>query len=225
MKTIVGFVGTKGSGKTTAKNIMKEYASVLGYNVVELSFSTLLKQFCADITGKHIDHFNNPETKDSLNLSVITSNDEHILVRPRNIMTEIAKTVRSIHKNAFVNYTINYINNYENPPEFDCALFIIDDIRQENEFKAIEDLNGTLIFMNQDAETLYQKIRRNIRLNGPLILRNTNPTEYGLNHLYDKTHHFSIDNTDKSCYNNLTETIKAIVSSDFDLYLYNTRRK
>lgn len=218
MPQVIAFVGTKGSGKSTAKKILVDWLKEDHYKVEEISFAAVLKNFLGELTFTH-ESFNSPELKDRY----IMIGHGGSLYTPRQLMTSVAKACRQFDSDIFVDYV--HVNLLERLRHDDETIFVIDDIRMESELKMVEALNGVAIFLNHEEETLYERFRRKVRLEGPMILRDANPSEYGLKHLYNKNVHFSVDNPKELGYNNLELKLKQLYKSDFDHYLYHTEIK
>lgn len=215
---VIAFVGTKGSGKSTAKNVLVEWLKQDQYVVEEISFAAILKDFLAELTFTR-DAFYDANLKDR-RIMIGTGGSLYI---PRDLMTAVAKACRQFDSDIFVDYLQTKIQKRLEID--DNTVFIIDDIRMASELKMVESLDGVAIFLNHTPETLYEKIRRKIRLEGPAIFRNANPSEYGLKHLYNKNLHFSIDNPKQMGYNNLDLKLRELYKSDFDHVLYHTENK
>ena len=218
---VIAFVGTKGSGKSTAKNMLVQWLKDDHYKVEEVSFATILKNFLTELTLS-TDEFYSAEWKDK-HVLIGKGIDCGNLYTPRELMTAVAETCRKFDSDIFVNYV--HVQLLKRMKYDEDTVFIIDDIRMESELKMVEQLNGVAIFLNHEPETLYERFRRKLRLEGPALLRNVNPSEYGLKHLYNKNVHFSIDNPKEMGYNNLELKLKQLYKNDFDHYLYHTEIK
>ena len=206
MFKIVAFVGKKGSGKSTASSILKEYIGSSA-NIHHLSFSEPLKSFASELYPTHKQYFFEPELK------------ERSFVRGRSarfILTALAKAVRSIDPYAFTNSMAHKLINIKTSSADEEETYVlIDDVRFEQEFDMLTRLDATFIFMNPEKETFYEKVKR-------IISVDVNPSERGLNHRYSKNSHFAIDNVGKTMLE-LQREVKKIFLSDFSLYDYHNK--
>lgn len=158
MRKIVALVGAKGSGKTTAKNIIAEYCKVNNINFKTLAFASKLKEVSAKAFDLDLDYFHSPLKKEGYLEDPISLKKEHLDIfveefklkelynfdkhgrslvstvfeKPRQILQILGtEFLRSIKNSIHVDATLKEL------PESGLAVF--EDVRFINEFEAVEE--------------------------------------------------------------------------------------
>ena len=134
MKKIIGISGNARSGKDTVGTILKNIFEQKGMPVKIVSFAQKLRE--------EVDEF----CIDKLGISAFTTDDiEKKIIRPFLVCwgTEIRRTLDESH----------WINALERgmAADSDDTLYIVTDVRFENEFDWIKRLGGHTVYLERDA--------------------------------------------------------------------------
>jgi hypothetical protein len=160
---IIGLIGVKGSGKTTAADYIKRKIK----NGQVVSFADKLKQTCVKITGLPFEHFEQQNLKESIYDPKFLKTSEIV-----TLLTEFnidAGNTNALEQFSGVQYTSNrqlmqilgtdILRNIDRNIHIKNVLnrqdnLIIPDVRFENEAIEIDANGGYLVYIqNKDAES------------------------------------------------------------------------
>lgn len=145
----IGIHGKKYSGKSeislllekliddwdTQKNKLKP-----SVNIIQLAFADSVKEISCDLM---------PNNFLKEKMSYVSSNQKEIIIEeinksPREIWKIVGEIGRTIHSDLWVNKVLNKISDYLLSIS-EKYIFLIDDVRRENEFQALKNKNFLLL--------------------------------------------------------------------------------
>jgi hypothetical protein len=132
MKKIIGISGNARSGKDTVGRFIKDIFEKKGLNVQLVSFAAKLRE--------EVDEF----CRDKLGISAFTTDDvEKKLIRPFLVCwgTEIRRNIDVSH----------WINALDRSMTDEQTLYVVTDLRFENEYQWIKDNGGITVYLERSA--------------------------------------------------------------------------
>lgn len=143
MKHVIAFTGYRTIGKTTTANNIAEYLNHCKIPTTKLSFANLLREWIKEKYGSEIEQ----DTKINKNKTVkklpVTKNISlQFNLSNRDLMIKTGEYLRSLDKDIFANAVCNIIKqiNLCFPKKKQDSVFIIDDLRFENEMEKLKAL-------------------------------------------------------------------------------------
>lgn len=134
MKTIIGIAGNARSGKDTVGGLLKDIFEKQGHNVRVVSFAAALRNELNDFC------------MEKLGISSYTTDDaEKKIIRPFLVCwgTEIR---RAIDESYWIKALEHSMSN-----DVSDTLYIVTDLRFENEFNWIKSIGGHTVYLERDA--------------------------------------------------------------------------
>lgn len=179
----IGICGTKGSGKTTAANIIINELERNGNTVVVLPFAQGIKQILATVVSM----INNMSYNEALKYFITPELKEVIIPKinatARNMMIAFGTDfVRSINNDLWIEYIQNELDKIAYEYDVENLYVIFDDIRFENEHNFVQDnLNGIMFYITRDKWEFSKNIFvKAVRYIGRY---KKHKSEYGVHHL------------------------------------------
>lgn len=167
MRRIIALSGSKGSGKTTTFDIIKE----LRPDVIEVTFAGKLKEVCSEVFNIPLETFHRPDLKEvpfkrpiiissrnlldcvsaygeSISLEQLGKQSQTEIETPRKLLQFIGTDVlRSIDDNILINDAIRSLPN--------SGLFVVTDVRMNNEFDILSKLGADIYHVDNDKAEVY----------------------------------------------------------------------